>query len=62
MKAKHKKFDSVKWVREVRDKFYNEHRNLKGADYLEAIRKGVRKDILSPEKGKRARKNIKEHV
>lgn len=62
MKAKQKKFDSVKWVREIRDKFYKEHQNLNRNDYLEAIRKGIRKDILLRKKGKISRLSLKERV
>ena len=36
-------FDAVKWVREIRDKFYEEHKNLKGMDYINAIRKEIHK-------------------
>jgi len=34
---KHKKFDTVKWVREIRDKYYETHKNLKGSNYIKAI-------------------------
>ena len=47
MKVKQKKFDSVKWVREIRDKFYKEHRNLNRTEYLKAIRKSIdRKSVV----------------
>jgi len=44
MKTNHKKFDAVKWVREVRDKFYEEHKNLKGKNYLNAIKNSIKLD------------------
>lgn len=62
MKVKKKNFDSVKWVREIRDKFYKEHRNLNRTEYLKAIRKSISSDVLSPEKGKRTRRKLKENV
>ena len=44
MKTIKKKFDAVKWVRDVRDKFYAEHKNLKGEEYLNAIKQSIRKN------------------
>ena len=38
-----KNFDAIKWVRKVRDKFYEEHKNLKGMDYINAIRTDISK-------------------
>jgi len=43
---KHKKFDTVKWVREIRDKYYETHKNLKGSNYIKAIKD----EIVSDEK------------
>jgi len=37
-----KNFDAVKWVREIRDKFYEEHKHLKGRDYIDAIKNEIR--------------------
>ncbi len=62
MKVKQKKFDSVKWVREIRDKFYKEHRNLNRTEYLKAIRKSISSDVLSHEKSKRTRRKLKENI
>jgi hypothetical protein len=47
MKTKQKKFDAVKWVREIRNKFYKEHKNLRGSEYIKAIRKDLKKNSLS---------------
>ena len=36
MNKKEKKFDAVKWVREIRDKFYEEHKHLSIKEYMKA--------------------------
>jgi len=45
-----KDFDAVKWVREIRDKFYEDHKNLKGKDYINAIKKEIKGKTKSKRK------------
>lgn len=53
MSSKEKEFDAVKWVREIRDKFYQEHKHLNGEQYIKAIRDEARKSKFWTEKNER---------
>ncbi len=65
MNKKEKKFDAVKWVREIRDKFYEEHKHLSMEEYLAAHKmeaekfKSIKKTTTNKPAVKSNRKKIR---